>query len=249
MFVAAGRTDGDETVHEGTVVDSSNGRVLPFVQILNESTRRAYITDSTGKFYIPCKNGDTLVFICLGYYGKVVITDSLFRVVSLLPRSYNIEAVSIESYRSYDQFKRDFLKIELDKGPQIEGLPDGKAIDVPILLDTNYIHSPAFLVMHPLSYLYYNLSKEEKSKRKVFYLERRQGEQLIVEKKFNREIVHRITGLDGDKLTNFIGFCNFSHQFLYKSTELEIVKKIHEKYEVYKSIVEANEEISNSQPE
>lgn len=224
---------GDDTIYEGTVVDSLTSRPLPFVHILNESTRRGYITDSTGKFRIPWNNGDTLVFISLGYLGKVVIADSLPQMISIVPRSYKIEEVSIESYRTYDQFKRDFLEIKPEKGPQIEGLPKGKPIDVPLLLDTNHISSPAFLVLHPFSFLYYNFSKEEKSKRKVFYLERRQGEQLIVERKFNREIVHRITGLDGDELTNFIGFCNFSHQFLYESTEIEIVKKIYENFEIY----------------
>lgn len=249
ILFSASKESGDQMMQEGFVIDSSTGQPISFVHILNESTRRGYITDSTGKFQISIKHGDTLVFISLGYMGKVIIVDSLFHDVSLLPRTYKIDEVSIQGIRSYEQFKRDFLQIELEEKRKIQGLPEGKPIDIPILLDTNYIHSDAFLVFHPLSYLYYNFSKEEKSKRKVFYLERREGEQIIIDRKYNRNLVHKITGLEGDELTNFIGFCNFSHQFLLYATELDIVNKINEKFSAFKLIIKTNEEISDSQPE
>ena len=228
-FLKAGINQNNDTLQESVIVDSVTGRSISFVHIVNESTRRGYITDSTGKFKIRCKKGDTLVFISLGYLGKVVIVDSLPHQISLVPRTYKIDEVSIESYRSYNQFKKDFLELEAEKAPEIQGLPKGKPIDIPVLLDTNHINSPAFLVLHPLSYLYYKFSKEEKSKRKAFYLERQAGERVIIERKFNREIVSRITGLEDEELTNFIGFCNFSHPFLFEATELEIVKEINKK--------------------
>jgi len=229
-------------IWKGIVVDSVTDSPLSFVHILNESTRRGYISDSSGKFSIECSSGDTLVFISLGYLGKVIIVDILEQEVQLVPRIYSIDEVSIQTYRSYEQFRHDFLKVQPEKDLEIKGLPRGKPIDVPVLLDTNQIQSPAFLLFHPLSFLYYNFSKEEKSKRKAFYLERRKGEEIVVQGKFNREIIHQITGLEGDDLTNFIGFCNFSHEFLYESTELEIVNKIYEKFDAYKLILKKHEE-------
>lgn len=248
ILFTANKKANDNNIQQGKVVDTLTGCPLPFVQILNESTRKGYITDSTGKFRIPCKNGDTLVFISLGYLGKVVIADTSLHTVFLKQRTYNIDEVSIQTNRSYEQFKRDFLEIEPEKSLRIEGIPEGKPIDIPILLDTNYIQSDAFAILNPISFLYYKFSKEEKSKRKAFYLKRQEGERLVIDKKFNREIVHRITGLGGDELTNFIGFCNFSHKFLYEATELEIVNKIYEKFEIYKTLEETNEENSDSRP-
>lgn len=235
LFVT-GAIQEEEMIYEGFVVDSLTGHKLPFVHILNESSRVTYITDSMGKFRIACRGGDTLAIISLGYLGRVVIVDSLQKAIALVPRSYKIEEVRVQTYRSYDQFKKDFMDAAPHKEKKIEGLPEAKPIDIPILLDTNIISSPAFMVFHPLSYLYYNFSKEEKSKRKAYYLKRQEGERLIIEKKYNRDIVQRITGLEGDDLTNFIGFCNFDHTFLFESTELEIVRKIYEKLAVYKAI-------------
>ncbi len=241
ILLSAGTNKGDQHMQEGIVVDSVTGRPISFTHIVNESTRTGYITDSAGKFQIHYKKGDTLVFVSLGYLGRVMIVDSLPHQISLIPRTYKIDEVSVETYRSYNQFRKDFLEIELEKDPEIEGLPKGKPIDIPVLLDTNELSSPAFLILHPLSYFYYRFSKEEKSKRKAFYLERQAGERLQIEKKFNRDIVTRITGFENEELTNFIGFCNFSHPFLLEATELEIVAKINERFKVYKSIVERNE--------
>ena len=249
MFVTTGTTASNEIMQDGIVIDSVTGTPIPFVHILNESSRKGYISDSAGEFHVALNRGDTLVFISLGYMGKVIIADSSLKTVLLLPRAYKIDEVSIQSIRSYEQFKRDFLQIEPEKEKKIEGLPEGKPIDIPILLDTSYIKSDAFLVLHPLSYLYYNFSKEEKSKRKVFYLKRQEGEKIIIDRKYNRSIVSEITGLEGDELTNFIGFCNFSHQYLLYATELEIVNKIGEMLIVYKSIVNTNEKTSDTLPE
>lgn len=231
----------DEMIQEGMVVDSLSGKPVPFVHILNESSRRGYITDSLGKFSIRTELGDTLAFISLGYLGKVVIVDTLLPVIKLMPRTYDIEEVSIEDYRSYKQFQNDFLNLEVENEEEIQGLPKGKPIDIPVLLDTNYLANDAFMIFHPVSYLYYKFSKEERSKRKAFYLKRQEGEQLVIEKKYNRDIVHHITGLEGEELTNFIGFCNFSHKYLFESTELEIVIRIYEKFEEYKSGEKSNE--------
>jgi hypothetical protein len=221
----------------GQIVDSVSGTGIAYVQIFNESTRMLMVSDTMGYFEINVKGNDSLVFLCLGYLGKVYIVRDFntyrVQIIKLAPYPYPIEEVSISRYRDYNQFKHEFLLAEPKKRFEITGVPKPKYQDIPVLLDTNYIRSSEFLVFHPISFLYYNLSKEEKSKRKVYYLERQQREQVVIDKKYNRDLIEKMTGLTGEEITKFMWFCNFSHQFLYEASELEIIQKIDEKFREY----------------
>lgn len=149
-------------------------------------------------------------------------------------RQYEIAEAKIVTYGSYEQFKKEFLKTQ-PKEFRIKGLPEPKVREIPLLLDTNYIKNPEFLILHPLSYLYYNFSKEEKSKRKVLYLQKEQREQIVIDKKFSRELISGITGIkDHEEITAFMAYCNFSHKFLYEATEYEIAEAIDNKFRIYR---------------
>lgn len=225
---------------KGQVVDSVSGTGIAYMQIFNESTRRFVISDTAGHFEIELKGTDTLVFTCLGYLGKVHIIHVSYtgkiQIIRLIPYIYPIEEVSISKYRDYKQFQKEFLLVQPEQKLEIAGLPKPKYRETPTMLDTNYLRSSEFLVFHPISFLYYNFSKEEKSKRKVYYLQRQQREQVLIDRKYNRELIEKITGLSGEEITKFMWFCNFSHQFLYEASELEIVQKVDEKYQEYKQL-------------
>ena len=90
------------------------------------------------------------------------------------------------------------------------------------------------MIMHPVSGLYYRFSKEEQSKRKLQYLEEQELKQADVDDKYNRELISEITGLKENDLINFMGYCNFSFNYLYNATPLEIVEAIHLKFEEFK---------------
>lgn len=245
-FQLSGQGDKTNKILHGYVIDSKTDLSVAYVQVFNESTRNLVISDTAGYFEMAVKGADTLILTCLGYQGKVYVTDTAqlnnFQTIKLIPQIYTIEEVDISKYRNYKQFQRDFLQVETNKEPHVDGLPKPKYREVPLLLDTNYLRSSEFLFFHPISYFYYNLSKEERSKRKAYYAAKRQREQVVIDKKFNRDIVEKITGLKDEELTKFIGFCNFSHEFLFHATELEIVQKIDEKYQEYKLIQDAGTE-------
>ena len=65
---------------------------------------------------------------------------------------------------------------------------------------------------------------------------KQEEKQRIIDKKYNREIIYKITRLPEDELTDFMGFCNFSTEYLLNATEYEILVKIEEKFREYKAI-------------
>ncbi len=219
------------------VIDCNNGRAIPYVDIFNESQRMGLYADSIGMFMIKVRVGDTLVLQSLGYISSVYIISkyntNILDTLDLCPQIHDIGEVQIQLPHSYEAFKHQFLEIEPERRFRIEGLPEPKIIDIPALMDTNYLNSTAYAVFNPIDYLYYKYSKEEKSKRKVFYLERQKREELIINEKYNRGLIQEITGLKGDSITDFMFYCSFDHKFLYEATPLEIVQEIDMKFKEY----------------
>lgn len=52
--------------------------------------------------------------------------------------------------------------------------------------------------------------------------------------KYNRELVGRITGLEGIELNEFMIFCNFDPGFLLESTDYQIAEAVLRKLEEWK---------------
>lgn len=216
------------------LIDEQTSKPITYAHIYNESQRYGVISDSNGHFRMHAQAGDTLIFIALGYYGnyytvKTEDFDSIL-IVQLLERSYKIEEVSIQLPRTYKHFKQALLKVDTDKDRPIPEMPRHNKYKIPSLLDTNVIHSAGFMIMHPVSGLYYRFSKEEKSKRKVWHAQQQELKQSRVDEKFSRELVREITNFTGDELTQFIGFCNFSFNYLFETTPYGIIQAIEDKY-------------------
>jgi hypothetical protein len=229
---------------EGFVVDSLTGKGIPNVQVYNETKRESSFTLNSGYFKISGSLKDTLAIVALGYYGKAWIPAlNNFRdgqKIYLTRRIYEIDPITINILpENYNKFKKAFLEVKPDQGLIIEGLPSPVPKMVPDLLDTNVLKK-VFIADNgaaaiPLTYIYNLYSKEEKSKRKVLYLKQEQKEQVSIDQKFNKELINKVTGLDGEEITSFIDFCNFSHRFLYESSDYEIVEAVHTKFEEYQA--------------
>ena len=63
---------------------------------------------------------------------------------------------------------------------------------------------------------------------------KRAERQRVIDKKYNREVIYSITHLSDDEITEFMGFCNFSEDYLFETTEYDILVKIEEKFKEYK---------------
>lgn len=138
---------------------------------------------------------------------------------------------------TYEQFKREFLTINVNTGSiEIPGLPKAKP-GIPTLMNDKAIKSPLFAIMSPVSFLYYNLSKEEISKRKHYRLSGERKDFDMVDKKINREKLMAWTGIKKDEeLDKFILFCDFSVNYLRSVNEYDLIVKVKEKYKEFQDI-------------
>jgi hypothetical protein len=216
--------------------NEANKKSVGFAHIYNESRKFGVISDSSGYFITNVKEGDTIVCMALGYLGKlhiISLKDTNTTTIYLTTRSYQIDEVSLSIPRTYKEFKEAFMEVEVDKNRPMAELPQHNPYKTPQLLDTNIISTPGFFIFHPVSALYLKYNKEEKSKRKVWYMQQQELKQSIVDEKYNREMVSELTGFKDYELTNFMGWCNFSFNYLYELSPLEIRRLTDSKYKEY----------------
>ena len=61
----------------------------------------------------------------------------------------------------------------------------------------------------------------------------------IIHEKFNRELVADLTQLEGDSLSTFIAYCNFSEDYLYESDLYTIVESLTDKFDAYQAMTDS----------
>ncbi len=224
----------------GEVIDDSTEKEIAFTHIFNESQRRGYITDEEGKFNIPAAQGDTLIISALGYHPQVVFlrASSISQeiVIKLRPQVYSIGEVSVNAFRNYEDFKEQFLALDLSETDKVKlrnnliTMARKEAVKaeyeriVKLRLETPGIR----LISVPLT------SSQDKEMDLYAELLKKEKRQRIIQEKFNREIIQKITYLTEEEITEFIGFCNFSEKYLYEATEYDILVKLEEKFKDYK---------------
>ncbi|NJK85949.1 MAG: hypothetical protein HC906_08250 [Bacteroidales bacterium] len=73
------------------------------------------------------------------------------------------------------------------------------------------------------------LSPEDIQRIKLKEIIQRENYQKIIDQKYNRQIVEDLTGLKDLELDEFILFCRFDSDYLYRTSQYEILEKVLEK--------------------
>lgn len=210
----------------GQVVDENTGEKIPYTQVLNFRVHGSTMTDLNGNFSIQADPSDTLTFRILGYKDKVIPVSEILSVntlnkkIALTQIKYPIDSVQVNANQ---------LKMNL-------GLPKGKQSDIPQeLRSEDFATKPTLLtaVFKPLSYLHYKLSNSEKEKRATLAAMYTEKQWEILSLIYNKDVIRRITLLNGDKLDDFMLYCNAYSHLAANATTYEVEKKIKDLYIEY----------------
>lgn len=229
----------DRMVVAGFVLDSDTEEALPYVNVYVKKTRRGTITDTTGFFVLFAKTGDTIIFSSVAHHKLYIKAhDSIGDIkepamVFLKPRIYELASVDVIALKRYQQFKYDFIRLEL---------PD----DAYIFADRNFAPLPSELayysrqgtegfgiVMHPISALYDMFSKEGRQRRKLEEFEAKDSFYEKVESRYNPEIVGNITGLSTEKAKEFMKWCNFNEYLILSLSDYQLIELVVRQFEKY----------------
>lgn len=89
------------------------------------------------------------------------------------------------------------------------------------------------MIRNPLKSITRKLSSDFQEKVKYYALKADEDDKILRDKKFNRSIVASLTGLEGDKLSDFIHFMNLADSFIDNASAYEIAELIKGDYKAY----------------
>jgi hypothetical protein len=228
---------------KGSIIDESNGESIPFVTIFNESTRSWAIADEAGNYSLSVCVGDTLVFSSIGFLGAVYFvnngSEKQKNTIQLTSQKYDIEEVKVFGYRNYSDFQKAFLKLELPESDTKKVREKLNIYGTMAAIEADYERRVNEVMSRPG--IGFSLSSGRSLNADKILLEKLQREEAMqraIDKKYNRKVVFELTQLPEDELTNFIGFCNFSIDYLYNASEYDILVKIMAKFALYKVAID-----------
>lgn len=235
---------------QGYLISALDSTPVSYAHIHNESLRTSAVSDSSGFFTIKATRDDSLVFSAVNYLPKLFVVPAEHLVdtiiqVTLKERIYEIGEVSVFGIGSYRQFKQKVLSMDIPESPteklQQDILDSSRSVAMKVAenmeLEELYNRSPLEKVRIATIPIY---SKDEKERLKLKEVIEKEIVQEQVDKKFNKEIISRLTGLNEHELTDFYVYLDFSDTFILTASEYEIQKAIVNKFKVY--LKEKNEQ-------
>ena len=229
----------DRVLVKGKIMDLITSQPLENSCIHNMSSGMMTFCNKNGDFAILATKTDTLIVSCMGYdIEMVVLHDSLIaskeRIsIWLVVRAFMLRNVTIYAMKPYPLFIKDIAKEIPSKKVEVPGIevsPEEKANYHPD--NGNMLRGTP--LAHPITYLYDRFSRRAKLDRMYANLVANQEEVFRLPKKYNPEIVQRLTKLEDNQLEEFMVYCSFTYYTLVTSTDQEIEQMIIEKFIQYK---------------
>ncbi len=213
----------------GTIQDSTSGEGLIGVHIINATLGKLAISSPDGRFQLPVQIGDLVTISHVGYKRAEFIVSEKTPdkiTISLMQEITELDEVRVSVLPEYSRFKQLILETQpMDSSLVVFGLdaiPKEYLEEVPV---NQQKVSPFPNKVSPGIALNFSLSGligEGKEKKKMQKILAKQELARTANLKFNREWVAEETGLDGDELTSFIAYCNFSLEFIVETPLYDI---------------------------
>lgn len=230
-IIALAQVTDDNTISlSGTLVDKESEPV-PYVTITNLSNNRGVVSDDEGFFYIRFDRQDTLELSAVGYQkyqihlGDTATAHNYDLVIRLSEKTYQLENVTVFAYKDEEAFKKAILALDESELPK-----QTPKVKIPSSYEGPGIEKRPSPVS-PVSFLYDRFSKRAKYEREARKAEQEYEYQKILSKKYNRDLVGKITGLTDQDLDRFMLFCRFEDEFIARSNEYDIILAINQCYE------------------
>jgi hypothetical protein len=205
---------------------------IPNAIVINRTTKKGSFGKPNGSFELKCQRGDTLAITSLGFQTRyVTYTDSLyasdFRLKLYLDtRSYMMAEVEVFAPRDLEQIQEDISKLGYD--------------------ERDYMLSGINAVQSPITFLYQQFSRTERSKREVAYLENEDRKRELLKELFRLYVDYEIIALNDEQFDDFITYLNVSDEFLIQSSQYDFLIFVKDKFRDYKIFLRQNQRMMPS---
>ena len=206
---------------KGKVVDTTKMVSFYNVMIVNKSEGKGIFGSYDGTFSITVKKSDLIGFSVTGYktqtmsFKNKAYKKEYYVTIYLEMLSVTAEKVVVKPYKTLKELQEERAAIAKREVPQITGV--------------NVLQSP-------ITALYMQFSKREKTKRMIADMEYEDQKREIV-KEILRVYVHNdIIDLEDEEFDAFITFLNLNEHFLKTASDYELIVYIKYKFEHFQKI-------------
>jgi hypothetical protein len=215
-------TNAQQLALTGRTITAEQAEVVQLASIININTGKKYISNRQGYFKLFYSPNDTILITSVGFDSVQLITanfdanladDTLLVVLkSKVVKLKELRVVSSNPKRdSIARAAAEFLKND------------------PLM--NNYdriLNRQKGGLMSPLTAMYQQFSKEGKDAVRFEEFMAYMEKQKQADRRYNRNVVKRVTNLPDIQLDEFMGFCKLNKDFVIHASDYDLISAIKE---------------------
>lgn len=188
--------------------------------VINKSEDTGIFGNPDGSFSISCDFNDTLHFGAVGFDPRTVsfkdsIVKQSYQITIYLERKVQrLAAVEIFAPRNLKQIQKDINELGYD--------------------EHDYMESGINALESPITFLYQQFSRTERSKRLVAQMENEDRKRELLKELFHHYIDYDIINLETKEFDEFVDYINVSDEFMKSCSQYDFLLYVKERYGDYK---------------
>jgi len=213
----------EEVFIQGRVITPGHDqRAYYDLMIVNKRTRSGTFGNRDGSFLVKAQRSDTLMIGSVGHQTvAITMADSVPKEryvveVRLRPLAVQLAEVEILPERTLKQIQKDIEKLGYR--------------------ESDYRISQIDALQSPITFLYQEFSRRERSKRLVAQLENEDRRRALLKELLHKYVAYEIINLHDEAFDDFIDFCNVPDEVMKGLTQYEFLLYVKKKYELYSSL-------------
>ena len=212
----------DEVTIRGKVVTSIDQRTYYDLMVVNKRTRSGIFGKPDGTFVVRALRTDTLMIGSIGHQTRTLtLADSTIKdvydiTVYLTPWTIELAEVEILPERTLKQIQLDIAKLGYK--------------------ESDYRISNVDALQSPITFLYQEFSRRERSKRLVAELENDDRKRALLQELLQKYVQYDIINLNQEAFDDFIDFCNVPDDVMKGLSQYDFLVYVKRKYELYSSL-------------
>ena len=207
---------------QGKVSGGDGEHVFYDLMIVNRRTRTGTFANTDGTFTAVVQRNDTLLIGAGGYVTRTLPLgefpdESLDKLqITLRPWSIDLKPVAVLPERTLKEIQADIAKLGYD--------------------EKDYRETGVDAFASPITFLYQEFSKRERSKRKVAELEDDDIKRELLRELLQQYVDYGIIHLSDDSFDDFIDFCAVPDDVIKGLSQYDFLIYMKKKYELYTSL-------------
>ncbi|MEO8733560.1 MAG: hypothetical protein ABI373_04425 [Flavobacteriales bacterium] len=221
LAVQGAFAQGDVTV-KGIVSGGDGEHVFYDLMIVNRRTRTGTFANTDGSFTATVQRNDTLLIGAGGYVTRTLplgeFPDEALTTLRITLRPWNIDLqpVAILPQRTLQQIQADIAKLGYK--------------------ESDYRETGVDALSSPITFLYQEFSKRERSKRLVAQLQDDDMKRELLRELLQQYVDYGIINLSDASFDDFIDFCAVPDDVIKGLSQYDFLVYMKKKYELYTSL-------------